>query len=403
MILKNADTIFIEGKDVQRIKILNDVVWEKIKATTLTLTSSTTSTSFINSFTLTATLKETNSGAPVAGSIDFYDGNTKIGTSNTTINNNIATATFSTSSNKIGQHNYYAKYNGTKKHKASQSSNRTISINKDTPKLSRLGSTTNIYNTWDIGVKMVDSKGNAIANRNIAFSSGGSDKTDNKGKAIKTISGKTEGKTMSVTFSFAGDSYYNAVSLKQSYKILAHTSKSSAITNLSGGNGGPSNNSCSSCKNDNHTSPRQAWDSINKSGTSRCGRQNCYCKMIGTASGTWKRPAILTASFTKISGTIKKIECSYSDQYDKGYSSGGYPSIGAPTLTSNTYGSSKTSGKPKKASYGSHTVTWSGNETMSSTPTIKFDYPANTAGETGLLYIKNIKLTVYYIPPKESL
>ena len=83
MILKDADTIFIEGKDVERIKIFNDVVWEKIKATTLTLHSSTSSTSFVNSFTLTASLTETKTGIPVNGNIEFYDGNTKIGISTT--------------------------------------------------------------------------------------------------------------------------------------------------------------------------------------------------------------------------------------------------------------------------------------------------------------------------------
>ncbi len=403
MILKNADTISIEGKDVQRIKMFNDVVWEKIKTTTLSLTSSTTSTSFVNSFTLTATLKESASQAPVSGTIDFYDGNTKIGSSNTVIKNNVATATFTTSSQSIGTHQYNAKFNGTKKHKASQSGNRAISINKDTPKLTRLGSTTNIYNSWDVGVKLTNSKGSAISNRQIYYTSSSHKATNSSGKAIINISGKTEGSTYTVTFNFKGDSYYNSVSLKQSYKIQKPASKSLSLNSLTQGAGGPSNSDCSTCKNANKTGPRQKWDVLDKNSWSRCGRQNCYCKMIGTASGTWKRPAVLTATFGKISGTIKSLSCSYSDQYDKGYSSGGYPSIGAPTLTSNTYGSSKTSGKPKKASYGSHTVEWSGSKTMSSNPTIKFDYPANTAGETGLIYIKNIKLTAHYIPSKESL
>ena len=399
MILKDADTIFIEGKDVERIKILNDVVWEKIKATTLTLHSSTSSTSFVNSFTLTASLTETKTGMPVDGNIEFYDGNTKIGIS-TTLN---GTATLTTSSNNIGTHNYKAKYVGTKKHKPSNSSMVAVAIQKDTPKLSVLGTTTNIYNGWDIGVKLVDSKGNPISNRTINFSSGGTSKTTSNGKAIKSISGRTVNSTMNVTFSFAGDNYYNAKSLQKAYKILQYKSQASSITNLSSVSGGPSSTSCSSCENTNNTQPYQKWDSINKNGESRCGRRDCYCYMIGTASGTWKRPAPLIATFTKISGTIQKITCSYSDKYDKGFHNGGYPSIKAPILTSNTYGSSKTSGNPNKASYSGHSVEWTGAKTMSSVPTIKFSYPANTAGETGIIYIKNIKLTVYYIPPKESL
>ena len=224
MILKDADTIFIEGKDVERIKILNDVVWEKIKATTLTLHSSTSSTSFVNSFTLTASLTETKTGMPVDGNIEFYDGNTKIGIS-TTLN---GTATLTTSSNNISTHNYKAKYVGTKKHKPSNSSMVAVAIQKDTPKLSVLGTTTNIYNGWDIGVKLVDSKGNPISNRTISFSSGGTSKTTSNGKAIKSIGISTfdnAAYTIKVKSQYAADN-------TDDYNILTYSKESTSSSDV---------------------------------------------------------------------------------------------------------------------------------------------------------------------------
>lgn len=434
MILKDAINISVEDNDVERIWMFNEIVWEKSRPTTLTLKSSTSATSFLNSYTLTATLKDSNN-QPLIGKIEFYEApknfsgsindifvnENKIGESETSIENGQANANLTLSSKDIRTHTYYARFNGDQKHKPSKTEiPASINVQKDKPQITKLGKFTNIYNSWDIGAKLTNSKGKILKNKTIYFINGtnddwGDDDTDKNGKAIIPVSGKNTDRTYTITMKFNGDDFYKSVSIKQKYTISASKATPSNITKLTNIRAGDSNNNCQtieggSCNNANNTEPYQTWrndanknsTTLNPTGVSICGHQDCYCRVIGTSSGTWKRPAPLTATFTKINGYIEKITCTYEDKYGKGWSTGGYPSIGAPSLESNTYNKSKSS-TAAKTSYTKHTVTWEGRKTMSSAPTITINYPANTSGETGVMYIKNIKLTVYYIPIKETL
>lgn len=420
MILKDAINILVENNDVERIRMFNEIVWEKNRPTKILLTTSTASTSFLNSYTLTATISEDNQEEkPVSGTISFYENidnnSVLIGTSDTIIENNKSTAVLTLTSNQIATHTYYAVFEKTNKYKASQSANINVEVQKDTPTLTMLGKDTNIYNTWNIGAKLTNSKGSILKNKTVTYGTT-SKSTGSSGKAIFNISGKTAGTTLSVKYNFAGDDYYNACSLTKKYKILDLKSEKSPIAGLKqsmkdANNNiqyGDSTNKCgaeySQCSNANNTAPYQRWDVVNKDGESICGRQNCYCKVIGTSSGTWKRPAPITATFTKKSGTIKKVDFSYSDKKGKGFSNGGYPTIGGATVTlkigSDTY--SKTF-ENTTSSYKSHSHKWNCNSTMSSAPTVKIEYPANTGGEDGLIFIKNLKLTFYYIPTQTAL
>lgn len=432
MELKDAKNIFIgdsDDNDVQRIIMFNEIVWEKSKPTVVTLTSSTSATSFLNSFTLTATLKDDDDN-PIIGNIEFYETPTsfngtieevfvaknKIGVKQTTISNNKAQAKLTISSKDIRTHKYYALFNKTNKYKTSNTTTPvSVKVQKDTPKLVKLGKQTNIYNTWDIGAKLTNSKGTALSGQDITFENDGTlwgrDATSKTGKAIIAVSGKTVNKTYKITVSYAGNKYYNKVSFPQNYKILDFKPTTSSLSQLAQakkGNNyyGPSNysSSCSDCRDDNTTGPYQRWK-IDKDGASICGEQDCYCRMIGTASGTWRRPAQLTATFTKISGEVHKIKLSYTDKFGKGYSNGGYPSFDPTILNihAGSFSEPEASFKAPESSYQKHEKTWSHRTTLSSAPTVRINYSANTAGETGLIYIKDIKLTLYYIPTKESL
>ena len=71
--LKDGTDITIEGKDVQRICILNDVVWEKTRGTTLNVTSSPSLITKGKNFTLTATLTENLKGKQIEGDITIKE------------------------------------------------------------------------------------------------------------------------------------------------------------------------------------------------------------------------------------------------------------------------------------------------------------------------------------------
>lgn len=418
MILKDARNIFIGNEDVQRIQMFNEIVWEKDRPTKLSLTTSTASTSFLNSYTLTATLSEdTQEEAPVTGMIDFYeiiDENDRskdifVGKANTSTKNNISTAALTLTNNNIKTHKYYAVFKATGIYEQSQSSNVDVTIKKDKPQFTMLG-TTNIYNTWKIGVKLTNSKNNVLKKYRVHYGDVYDD-TDSKGKATFTISGKTEGSTLSVTYKFNGNDYYNSCSLTKKYTIQKPASKVSNITEL---------DRVHSTSTDKKTKPYQYWYTINKNGVSKCGQKDSD-KAISSSAGTYKRPDTLKATFTKINGKVFSTKFSYADSILPGYpaQNGGYAKIGAPTITiSHIDYTNKTqiadsgpkqgtpkAGPPNDNSYKTHSISWQNASglTMSDAPTITIDYPANTVGELGVLYLKLLKLSITYIPTQSAL
>ena len=66
---KKIKEINIDGKDVKRILILNDVVWEKIRPVEVTLSSSSPSVTIGKTFNLIATVTSENKS--VNGTIKF--------------------------------------------------------------------------------------------------------------------------------------------------------------------------------------------------------------------------------------------------------------------------------------------------------------------------------------------
>ena len=412
MILKDGKAITIENKDVQRIRMLGEIVWEKTRATILTLASSTNSTSFVNSFILTATLKDVDNN-PIDGTINFYDGDTLIGNAKTTITNNTSTATFVINSNDIRTHEYHAVFNKTDKFKESTSSNISVVVKKDTPTLTQLGTTTSIYNEWDVGVQLKDSMNNPIKSKSITLSNGvsGTKTTNTQGKVTTTISGKSGALTIKYTFS--GDSLYNSVTKTVTYTVnTSMTAKALSPAALveTDDKAGPYNYGKSGyCKyptdDKGHSTINQKWATLSLTGTSQCGVENCKGGMIGAGGsngGTWQRACKLKASFPHRTEKIKSMTFSYNDKKAKGWSNGGMPAYGQTTLTWNSIEKTKTA--PDKDYAGTvKKVSWNVNKVLSSNPNIYIYFARDTKGETGIIYLKNIKLTYNYIPVKETL
>lgn len=411
-VLKDGRTITVENKDVQRIRMFGDIVWEKTRETILTLTSSTNSTSFVNSFTLTATLKDVYN-EPISGIVTFYDGENIIGSAKTTIKNNTATAILNTSSTDIKTHQYHAVFEKTDKFKESTSDNISVTIKKDTPTLTQLGTTTSIYNEWDVGVQLKNSVGNPIKSKSITLSNGisGTKTTNAQGKVKTTISGKSG--TLTIKYTFSGDSLYNSVT--KTVKYTVHTSKSAkavspAVLVETDDKAGPYNYGksgyCKNPKDDNgHSTINQKWATLSLTGTSRCGVVDCKGGMIGAGGsngGTWQRACKLKASFPHRTEKIKSMTFSYNDKKDKGWSNGGMPTYGKTTLTWNSVNKTKTApGKDYADTV--KKVSWDVNKVLSSNPNIYIYFARDTKGETGIIYLKNIKLTYNYIPVKQTL
>ena len=100
--LKCGKTITIDGKDVQRIRILNDIVWEKTKPTTLILTGTPKSVTIGKTFNLVATLTDSY-GEGINGDI-IFSGNGISGTKTIRATNGVATLQKVTP-NSVGNNN----------------------------------------------------------------------------------------------------------------------------------------------------------------------------------------------------------------------------------------------------------------------------------------------------------
>ena len=176
--------------------------------TNLSIVSSASSTIFLNGFTLTATLKDAN-GNLINGAVKFYEGSTLLGTVNTT--NGVAQYTVSNAS--ITSHTYHAVFEQTTDYHEATSSNVTVNVTKDTPKLSKL--TGDLYSGWVTACQLTNSKGTALSSKTVSIKISTNNSTwstynkttNSSGKASQTITGGAQ--KIYVQYVFAGDSQYN--------------------------------------------------------------------------------------------------------------------------------------------------------------------------------------------------
>ena len=418
MRLKDGKNILIAEKEVQRIRILNDVVWEKNKPVTLTLKASSPAVNSGQNFNLIATLKSND--VPINGNIIFsgkgIDNNKIVSVENgIAILNNISTTS-------IGTHTYTATFKKTDTYLAS-SKTVDVTVKKETPILTVHGETTT-YDTWKVGVLLTRSDGKTpLKNREILLTIPNdrtySLTTNSKGIATHIINTKNTG-TGKKTFTYryiANNSHnkndkniYNSKEITPSYKINPYLSKTLSIAKKSNGDPAISYGTSSNA---------QQWKHISDGFQCRELHQTCNSgNTIASSSGTKKSADTLKIVYAKKNiDRIKKATLKFSAtslaNACNGSTMGGH--FNAPIVQLSTDGSKFSSGDGAKKfptgkesgyTYSKHdslsqTIVW-GEKDVSSNITISIDYGRNMNVEEACLRIKNISLSVSYIPEQTT-
>lgn len=414
--------IATNGRDVQRIKILNDIVWEKTKPTTIRLSASPSTVNSGQNFTLTATVVD-STGAGINGNVTFQ-GSGISGTKTVVAKNGIATLN-NISTTNIGINTYTATFPKTDIYLASNVSI-TVKVNKETPILTKFGDTT-VYDTWKIGAKLTKSNGTALSSRTVSCKI--DDKTytattNAKGIAIFTINTKDTGtgnKTITYTYvannntNFNDKDIYNKVTTSPEYKIKDYETKTLSFESANLGS---------------QTQTQQKWKTI--SGGYQCLEVKQQCSYssnnrlntIATSSGVRNKIDWLKVTFKQNSiAKIKKATCKFTakslpEACKNSYLGGCFPD---PPQVRLNVGSGFKDGKGAKAFalehysgniyYSSHdvisqTVTWNSSYAVTTNPTVAIKYTTGNSTykshEEGCIQIKNVSLSVSYIPKQTT-
>lgn len=393
--------------NVERIRILNDIVWEKSKNTVTQLTASSNNILYGDSFTLTASTSLEQSGNTstiVDGIIKFYKNNTLIDTKSTSN----GTAQLTVMGDEVGTNTYKAIF--TKEKYNTSSASVSVTVSKKTPTLSNIGTNT-VYKTWYMGIKLTDS-GKPLSNKTIKITVNGvtyNKTTDNNGVAKLKNNALNEG-IYDVSYVFDGDDTYDSVSTTRKYTMKDYQTTTLAVSNVNG------------ASDSDKSAPNQRWEKISNT-EYHCYKNGLKCHVtndvIATASGTYKKPAPLIITFnTNNINTIYEANLSFTSNQSKGCTgaSGGAlfdigPTIGLDVGTGydNKIGKAFTKWNYYKNYYASkgpisESLKWSYNgKQINNSLKIKIDYPANSGVEEGYLTIKNLKLTISYTPVQEAL
>ena len=364
-------------------------------STNLTINASNTSISFVEDYSLVATVISADEST-VTGDVVFYEDNSIIGT--VTLNNGVASLTYQNTA--IGEHTYYAVFNETDNYLGSNSNESSITIVKDTPKISLL--TGDLYTGWKTVCFLTDSLGTPLDNKNVVISvspnnstfADYSKTTSAEGKAGLNINWNPC--TVYAKYVFDGDSQYNPVSVNSTFKIkdpLSQTKYPGTIVSV------PATDS----------DGKRAWD--DKTCTS--DSDTLVCNDITSSSGSYPTPAKIQKNngswgFTiPEDATVTKIAVSWKAKNGTKSSVSACINIPAASFTIYNVGSSNLTGKGVvggKNTYTTSTITLTSlngatptqiNNKMSFT---LFTNEKNTTGNTGSFYIMGLKMIVYYIP-----
>ena len=363
--------------------------------TNLAINASNTSISFVEDYSLVATVISADEST-VTGDVVFYEDNSIIGT--VTLNNGVASLTYQNTA--IGEHTYYAVFNETDNYLGSNSNESSITIVKDTPKISLL--TGDLYKGWETVCFLTDSVGTPLSNKNVVISvssnnssfSDYSKTTSDEGKASLNINYNPC--TIYAKYVFNGDSQYNPVSLNSTFKIkdpLSQTKYPGTITSV------PATDS----------DGKRAWDDK----TCYSDSDTLVCNDITSSRGSYPTPAKIQKNngswgFTiPEDATVTKIVVSWKAKNGTKSSVSACIEIPAANFAIYNVGSSTLTGTGVvggKNTYTTSTITLTSlngatptqiNDKMSFT---LFTDKKNTTGNTGSFYIKGLKMIVYYIP-----
>ena len=227
--LRDCSEINIDNNSVERIEMFGDIVWEKIRATTTTLSiepaifDETTNTYNItknNTFTLKASTIDSKNTILQNGTIIFSNGTQSYNREITE-----GTASLSLTASSVGDYTWTATFQKTKKHKQSKNTIK-IKIKKDKPKLEIINKTTIIYNGWKVGARLTSSNGIPIvgeeyrvcANRVMYHHA----HTSEKGVLQLNINTLPANADYEITFYFDGNNEYEAVSISRTFSVKQH-------------------------------------------------------------------------------------------------------------------------------------------------------------------------------------
>lgn len=232
--LRQARNITIDNKDVERIKILNNVVWEKTKGTQITLDGPTSVVKGQN-FVLRAYVTD-NSNTVINGTVAF-SGQGISGTQNVTAKNGVAELQITGSnmefSTNVDEYTYTATFRQQDKYTESNTTKK-ISFKKDTPKIEIVGlkdGKNTLYYEWRIGCKLTDIGGAIIKNQPVKIAINNMEyirTTNNKGIASLTIR-LPEGQYTG-TFIYAGSNKYNSTSKSYTYNCIRYNNIKIPVT-----------------------------------------------------------------------------------------------------------------------------------------------------------------------------
>lgn len=392
--------------NVERIRILNDIVWERSKNTVTQLSASSDNVLYGNSFTLstsTSLEKSGNTSTIVDGIIKFYKNNTLIDTKSTSN----GTAQLTVMGDEVGTNIYKAIF--TKEKYNDSSASVSVTVGKKVPILSNVGTST-IYRTWYMGIKLTDN-GRALSSKTIKITVNGvtyNKTTDNNG--IARLKNNLNEGIYDVTYVFDGDDTYDSVSTTRKYTMKDYQTTTLSVSSVNGASDSDKN------------APNQCWQQISNT-EYHCYKNGLKCHAttdtISSASGTYKKPAPLIITFSNNSiSTIYEANLSFTSNQTKGCTgaSGGAlfdvgPTIGLDVGTGydNKIGKAFNKWNYYKSYYASkgpinEGMTWSyDGKQINNSLKIKIDYPANSGVEEGFLTIKNLKLTVSYRPTQGTL
>lgn len=392
--------------NVERIRILNDIVWERSKNTVTELTASSDNVLYGNSFTLSTSTSLEKSGSTstiIDGIIKFYKDDILISTKSTSN----GTAQLTVVGDEVGTNIYKAIFNKEKYNNSSASV--SVKVSKKTPILSNIGTST-IYRTWYMGIKLTDN-GKALSGKTIKITVNGvtyNKTTDNNG--IARLKNNLDEGIYDVTYVFDGDDTYDLVSTTRKYTMKDYQTTTLSVSSVSGASDSDKN------------APNQRWQQISNT-EYHCYKNGLKCHAttdaISSTSGTYKKPAPLIITFNNNSiNTIYEANLTFTSNQTKGCTgaSGGAlfdigPTIGLDVGTGydNKIGKAFTKWNYYKNYYASkgpinESMTWSyDGKQINNSLNIKIDYPANSGVEEGFLTIKNLKLTVSYTPTQGTL
>lgn len=378
-----------------------------LRATTLTISTSSTSFQMGENIVVSGYLHDED-GLPIqnaAITLNYGLNSSLTNISNTTTNSQGLWSVI-LSNLSIGQYTLKASYAGNELYKSSQSSSRTISITKKNTILEVINTSLIRGQSWFVRLK--DSSGNRLGNKNVVFTANGEEytkQTDSNGVASLAINLLPN--TYSLKAVFNGDTVYNASNtLSSSVVVNNYASVTKAATNFWGyGSSGV---------------PYRSWSQLGSSSNgyvSICGSSSYP---IGSSSGSYNTPQALAANSFGLNipseATIKNITVLWGDaNYPTTDSLGAHNSISCAVSPQQVQvinlGQGNTNAvndgiTPGQKIFKQHSVLF---ENVNALPSAVNDggiaiilkWGKNTTGNIGRLKVQNVALKVEYTPYQE--